>query len=165
MARTVKRSFLPLTATLIVGGFTLPLCAQGRHPLRDAAVGKTTAPVIRVTAPSGRTITKKLPFFSGGTIQSMRDAMGVATVRGQAEPLNAPGSAPGLTSNLAIERTTVGCGERNPSDNVRVNQDCTFRRQAEERTIPMPSNLPSVVTQGEVRATAQPFLIAGNPAR
>jgi hypothetical protein len=116
-------------------GFALPVCAQARHPLRDAAVGKITAPTIKVTAPSGRTVTKRLPFFSGSTIQSMRDAMGLTTVRSQAEPLNAPGSAPGLTSNLAIERTTVGCGERNPDGNVRVNQDCTFRRQAEEKLV------------------------------
>ena len=132
MVRTVKRSFMSVTVTLMLG-FALPVCAQARHPLRDAAAGKITAPTIKVTAPSGRTVTKRLPFFSASTIQSMHDAMGTATIRGQAEPLNAPGSAPGLTSNLAIERTTVGCGERNPNGNVRVNQDCTFRRQAEEK--------------------------------
>jgi hypothetical protein len=42
MGRPVKRSFISMTATLMLG-FTLPVCAQGRHPLRDAAVGKITA--------------------------------------------------------------------------------------------------------------------------
>ena len=81
MVRTVKHSFMSVTVTLMLG-FALPVCAQARHPLRDAAVGKITAPTIKVTAPSGRTVTKRLPFFSGSTIQSMRDAMGTATIRG-----------------------------------------------------------------------------------
>jgi len=33
---------------------------------------------------------------------------------------------------LKISQGTLGCRARNTDGNVRVNQDCTFRRQAEE---------------------------------
>jgi len=33
---------------------------------------------------------------------------------------------------LGISGRTVGCGERNPGGNVRVNQDCGFRFQSEQ---------------------------------
>lgn len=69
---------------------------------------------------------RPLPFFSAGLIDAA-----TSNSQGTASAPNATPSAPsGPTAG------TVGCSNRNsaPStlNNVRVNQDCTYRRQAEE---------------------------------
>lgn len=73
---------------------------------------------------------KALPSLSGAVASGLREAYlesqaGAATRR----PFSA-NTAGG--SSLGITPGTLGCGTRNADGNVRVNQDCTLRRQAEE---------------------------------
>jgi hypothetical protein len=98
---------------------------------------------LTTTAPNGQTVTRTMPFFSGETLEAAEEAIcndqavpncderteaadGVGTgVDIGADPGSTAGSGPGHT---------LGCGGRSKGGggNTRVNQDCSFRRQAEE---------------------------------
>jgi hypothetical protein len=96
--------------------------------IRDAATGKLQA----VQLPSLTGI-KTAPFISSGTLVTAIDALtlGAADDRQEAADANSPDDlgAPGL----GINPGTLGCSRRNAGESgTRVNQDCTFRRQAEE---------------------------------
>ena len=84
--------------------------AQAASPLLRAARGELQAPLLSVKKGS-----HPLPFISAGTLEGA-----VSALRG--------------TSSVGVTGGTLGCGTRNAFDDgsVRVNQDCTFRRQAEE---------------------------------
>ena len=65
--------------------------------------------------------TKVLPFFSGGVVSTIQQAS-QGTARANAARRSAvPGAAV----------DSLGCSDRAGGRDVRVNQDCTFRRQAE----------------------------------
>jgi len=64
--------------------------------------------------------TKRLPFFSGGILSTLEQA---GTRRASAR--SATGSLPGASVD------SLGCSDRAGRRDVRVNQDCTYRRQAE----------------------------------
>jgi hypothetical protein len=82
--------------------------------MQRIASGKLHRAVIHVNG-----VTKQLPFFSGGIVTSAQEASGTfAVARSRA---GVPGAAV----------KSLGCSERNLGRNVRVNQDCTYRRQAE----------------------------------
>jgi hypothetical protein len=71
---------------------------------------------------------RQVPAPSGGLVEAAKSAL-------QAQGGNAPALAQrqgGGNNGLGVSPTTLGCGQRNSNGNVRVNQDCTFRRQAEE---------------------------------
>jgi hypothetical protein len=85
---------------------------------RRAAEGKLPIPEIRT--PAG---VRRLPSLSGGFQQTARDALAAS----QAAKASAAAPPP-----PDVGAGTLGCRRRNPDGNVRVNQDCTFRRQAEE---------------------------------
>jgi hypothetical protein len=111
---------------------------QSHHPLRDAASGKMTAPTITTVGPSGKSVTKRLPFFSSGALASMHDALRGPQDNKEADIMRALG---GFAANLSLSDETLGCGSRNSASiNVRINQDCTFRRQAEEKIVYNPAN-------------------------
>ena len=84
--------------------------ALAASPLLLAAKGELHARVL--TAKPG---SHPLPFFSAGI-------------------LDAEASALSGSSTVGVTGGTLGCGTRNAFDDgsVRVNQDCTYRRQAEE---------------------------------
>ena len=108
-----------------------------------AAKGSLRAAVLKTQANPGSqsaTVSRTLPFLSGGTLNAAATALGGTTqqderdVAADAGPTgdigaNAVGSSPG----------TLGC-DRDSMGNVRVNQDCTFRRQAEETIVYNPGN-------------------------
>jgi hypothetical protein len=73
-------------------------------------------------------ITKPLPFFSGGVVTSAREMVRRTSARTSSRS-GGPVSESGV-AGAAIR--SLGCSERNLHRNVRVNQDCTYRRQAEE---------------------------------
>lgn len=105
--------------------------------------------------------TKRLFFFSGGVLAAMAEAAATSAQSGLGGSGGAGGSTGGSdggaggsmggsdggaggplggsdggagipsTDDLGIAASSLGCSDRNPSINVRVNQDCTFRRQAE----------------------------------
>ena len=94
--------------------------------LYDAATGKirpATIPVISTTpGPKAavRSLKKTMPFISPGTLEAAH-----AAIRDRE-----------ASADLGMSLGTLGCSQRNSADdhgNVRVNQDCTFRRQAEEK--------------------------------
>ena len=66
-------------------------------------------------------ITKRLPGISGGIVATAQEALGVSASGASGSASRVPGA----------EVTSLGCGGRAGNRNVRVNQDCTYRRQAE----------------------------------
>jgi hypothetical protein len=84
--------------------------ALAASPLLLAAKGQLRAPML--TAKKG---SHPLPFFSAGTLDAA-----LSVLHG--------------SSDVGVTGGTLGCSTRNAFDDGshRVNQDCTFRRQAEE---------------------------------
>jgi hypothetical protein len=68
-----------------------------------------------------------LPFLSAGTIEAAK-----AALEPDARDTAGDTGSPAASSGSPI-KATLGCGQRNQGQNVRVNQDCTYRRQAEEQ--------------------------------
>ncbi len=109
--------------------------------IKDAALGK-----IRPAKLKAGSVTRTLPFFSEGTLAAEQDALcQQANVpncdeRGEAADgaQNADGVDPGDTTGTT--RGTLGCSKRGARENTRVNQDCTYRRQAEEEIIYNPAD-------------------------
>src|SRR5438105_1635616 len=79
---------------------------------------------------NGSTISAKpAPFFSSGILASALAATDAADERAAAADA---GPANDLAfADLGVSPGTLGCGDRQNKGNVRVNQDCGFRRQAE----------------------------------
>ncbi len=95
--------------------------------LKRAARGELTADRERIKAPDGTEVEKEFPFLSAGLVEAARETLEAEKLeRSSADEGNASGGS------LGISAGSVGCGRRNTDGNVRVNQDCTFRRQAEE---------------------------------
>jgi hypothetical protein len=127
------------TLAFFCGG---PAFAQERtgKTLRDAAMGtlkRAQLPVtfnLRTNAP----ITKSMPFLSSGTIIAARDE--IRMEEADAQDFNA-------SFDLGQAEDTVGCSDRlgGPSQGIRVNQDCTFRRQAEEKIVFNPADRRNLV--------------------
>jgi hypothetical protein len=67
---------------------------------------------------------RQVPAPSGGLVEAAKSAL-------QSQG-NGKANAQAAAGSLAVAPTTLGCGQRNSDGNVRVNQDCTYRRQAEE---------------------------------
>ena len=82
------------------------------------AAGKLKPAVIHLK--NGQT--KRLPFFSGGILSTIEQASGAAANANRA--LSAGGVAGASVDSL-------GCRDRAGGRDIRVNQDCTYRRQAE----------------------------------
>jgi hypothetical protein len=64
--------------------------------------------------------TKRLPFLTGGRLAALEPAPATAA------------RSTASTSSRGFSIGSLGCRDRNRGRNVRVNQDCTYRRQAEE---------------------------------
>jgi hypothetical protein len=109
-------------AVLVLVTASGPSTAGGsQFILRDAALGQIEPGTVTV---AGSGVKKTLPFISDGTLVAAQNALG----RPQGDEYKA-GDGAGSGMGFA---PAIGCGRRNPDGNVRVNQDCTFRRQAEE---------------------------------
>ncbi len=113
-------------------------------PLAIDASVSVAAPSIPEALASGRLrpavltvngMSKQLPGISGGIVATAQEAVGgSATLSASGTAARVPGA----------EVTSLGCAGRAGTRNVRVNQDCTYRRQAETHIAanPMdPSNL------------------------
>jgi len=111
-----------------------------RHVIGDAASGALQPATMTVQTNSG-TVTKQLPFISESAIIA-------AKFLGDEENDKdvAADAASGADFGLAGDTTgsgpgSLGCASRDKGKgNKRVNQDCTFRRQAEEDIAFDPSN-------------------------
>lgn len=110
--------------TLLIGllvSTPITTSAKDNH-IKKAAIGVERAPTIKVGA-----TTKKVPYLSPGLLQAASEALD------RADAASGEGS-------LSISQSSLGCAHRNSGGNVRVNQDCSFRRQAEEGIAVNPTN-------------------------
>jgi hypothetical protein len=122
-----------LTATTSV----LPAGAQDGVAKR-AAKGQLRAPVLKMQVQKDGqtvTVTRTLPYISGGTLNAAAQALGLSgseDIRQEESDSTATPDQMGSTS-VGSGPGTLGCDrDQGAKGNERVNQDCTFRRQAEE---------------------------------
>lgn len=139
MTRTTRSlAFALAAAGLLVGSATAQ--EPGKHVLHDAATGKIKPAKITVRpAPNAAPITKTMPFFSSATLKAAELAAFSAPPNHADEAFGDSGPNAGAAGG-AQAPNTVGCGNRTSNGNVRVNQDCSYRRQAEEKIVYNPAN-------------------------
>jgi hypothetical protein len=121
-----------LATVLVLGGGGSALGGRNDRILKDAATGAIKPAEITTTDKHGNTVTRALPFFSDSVVLAAQEALGV--VNGD-ERLGAADATPDLAtsfSDVGANKETLGCAKRDGKKGVRVNQDCSFRRQAEE---------------------------------
>src|SRR5438132_6598932 len=89
----------------------------------DSPIVRAAKGLLRPAVLHNGAVSRRLPFFSSGILS--------ATLQNRS----------GVTGN------TVGCGNRNAfhDGSVRVNQDCTYRRQAEELIKVNPTNSQNLI--------------------
>ena len=137
MKRTVKGALIALWAIGLFAGATAAAQQRSTHVLQDAATGKIQpARITLQPAPGAAPITKTMPFFSAGTLETAEAALRLGIDRGEeafVSDVNA------LTAGGQVQNT-IGCSNRTSTGDVRVNQDCTYRRQAEEKIVYNPAN-------------------------
>src|SRR4051794_2732313 len=105
---------------LLVGAGSGGTTSAGPSVFNRIATGQLRPAVVHVNG-----VTKVLPFFSGGIVASAQESrLPASTFR--AVDGAAPSGVPGVSTS------SVGCRDRSGGRNFRVNQDCTYRRQAEE---------------------------------
>jgi hypothetical protein len=132
-----------VVAANIFGWFMcLPLFGQtqpNHTPLRDAALG-TLRPA-QIKMPNGAM--KTMPFFSAAIVDAAKHALDTPSSQDiRNEESDASAGAALNIGDIQTGKGTIGCSERDSSPrlgNTRVNQDCTFRRQAEEKIVYNPS--------------------------
>lgn len=148
-------------AVFVVGAATagsphkVPRLAQASvatgYILKGAATGQIRQPSIPVQVTKNgvtTTVNRPMPFLSGAAVAAEQQAIcpqGVTNCDERAQSADAgPSGNLGLDSGTAPTPGTLGCANRNADGSTRVNQDCTFRRQAEEEitySTADPSNL------------------------
>ena len=114
----------------------------GTSLIKDVALGKIKAPTYRAGS-----VTRRAPSISAASVAAAQDALcqqanvpncderGTAADGGQ----NADGVDPG--DNNGATQGTLGCSKRGAQgQSRRVNQDCTYRRQAEEAIVYNPAD-------------------------
>lgn len=110
-------------------------------PLVAAAKGQIEAATLHVGS-----ATRTLPFISDGTLAAVQDALGITGADERLEGADATGNvqvdggAGGSTTTGVGAEHTLGCSSRTSNGNTRVNQDCTYRRQAEEDIVYNPAD-------------------------
>lgn len=95
---------------------------------KDSLLKQVAKDELRIQTIHVGTGVRQVPAVSGGLVEAAKSAL-EAQGNGKA---NAQAQSQAGSGSLAVTPTTLGCGQRNSDGNVRVNQDCTFRRQAEE---------------------------------
>jgi len=140
----VQRRYLLLAVIALLVGLigAAPTSATAEGVIAKAAKGKIRP--AEMSTPAG---VKVMPGISSGTLNAATTVkdLGVDLDEGDIRADNA--ADPGGTKAGTTIRT-VGCGNRNTDHNVRVNQDCTFRRQAEELIKANPAD-PSNLVAGQ----------------
>ncbi len=157
-------AFTATTSSLPAAAQDSPLVRAAKGELRAPRipVGTTSGGVqSRAAVQTYRT----LPFLSGGILDAAKGALGpdrdtagdtgtpAAGAAGAVQPAQINGNANGSgdrSGTLGMSLGTIGCSRRtgtqdgsegnNAKNNVRVNQDCTYRRQAEEMIAYNPAN-------------------------
>ena len=116
---------------------TDPASGQQPRTLHDIVTGRLKPAEIKTLGENGgATVARRVPWVSSGTIAAAQDSAGVGAADERLEAADAPPLTQLPTGRGA---TSLGCTRTN-GDNVRVNQDCTFRRQAETEIAVNPRN-------------------------
>ncbi|MBJ7599052.1 hypothetical protein [Candidatus Nephthysia bennettiae] len=141
----VRKRFLALLGLAALFGLLFsgaPSPARAQENIYTRANNGTLRPARIHTAEGDRV----LPFISAGTLRAAMPASTNASAARAGAAGNAAGadvaqSAPAAAADtqagpagntVGVSRSSLGCGNRNPSVNVRVNQDCSYRLQGEE---------------------------------
>jgi hypothetical protein len=131
---------LAIAAALMLGGGSAS-SGNDNHTLKRVALGQLKTPTITTKNAKGVTVTRQLPFVSDAAVvaeqQALCDEAVIPNCDERAEGadatasgnLNLDGTGGGTVTGLAH---SLGCGNRDSAGNTRVNQDCGYRRQAEE---------------------------------
>jgi hypothetical protein len=135
-----------LAALLLIAGGSATGSKERGHVLYRMAKGqlKMSSHTVFTVKRGGRTVRvmRYIPQLSGATIVSAQEALGVKPHHPGAADFSSGsaivpnhsggrgGSGPQVTGMGGSH--TLGCGGRTSNGNTRVNQDCTYRRQAEE---------------------------------
>src|SRR5713101_3086889 len=141
MKGTARGTLVALSAIGLFAVATAFAQERSNHVLHDAATGELKPEKITVqSAPNAAPITKTMPFFSGGTLKAAEAALGLGIDRDEEASSDEGSQLDASSLDGGQVPKTIGCSERASSDNVRVNQDCTYRRQAEEKIVYNPAN-------------------------
>jgi len=152
--------FAAAALAIVLVSITASAGASGRgngELVKQAAQGLLRPATITITT-KGKTVAKQAPFFSDATIDTAEDAL----VGSQDERLEGADATADVADsgfpNIGQGEGTLGCSRRDRGGdnhgehghnqgggNVRVNQDCTFRRQAEEDVTYNPVNVDNIV--------------------
>lgn len=113
-------AFLALAVLFTGLVVSTPITATAKdNPIKRAVKGQLKPAVIKAPGLSATSVkAKTAPFFSAGLLQAAEESLE------RADASSGEGS-------LSVSQSSLGCAHRNPDGNVRVNQDCTYRRQAE----------------------------------
>src|SRR3954469_18510477 len=132
-----------LLAVAVVAALGATLVAQAPTSTATSSVSERVADgtlrPARLKVDGG---TKRLPFFSGGRLESL--ALGGTATSGARTQPSLTGK-PTARAGAGIAVRSLGCAERNRGRNIRVNQDCTYRRQAETDIAVDPNNPKTLV--------------------
>src|SRR5947209_15218642 len=124
MRRTVPALIVILALVVSVFVHQSASVSAADGPLKKAAQGQVAPAVVQAGA-----VIRAAPAFSGGIVATAADEI-------RAEESDLASGSDGILSAsgpTAGSPGSLGCGERDKGPgNVRVNQDCSFRRQAEE---------------------------------
>ena len=138
--RALPRAVATLSAAgLLTALLVSPAIVSAKDSLvKQAADGKIKPLVIGAGG-----VTRQVRGLSGGVLDSAKGAPAAQREVGAAAPVApAPSTAP---QQLGVAADALGCGRRDSDGNVRVNQDCTFRRQAEEIIKINPTNARNII--------------------
>lgn len=147
------KAFAALAALALVllasGGGAASGDQGGKHGRGAAATGALQPGTLTVTGPGGQTITKETPFLSDASVIGAKFAGNEEDDKDAAAD-TASGADFGLSGDATGSGPgSLGCASRDKGKgNKRVNQDCTFRRQAEEDIAFNPLN-PVQLTAGQ----------------
>jgi hypothetical protein len=135
----VKRTFgaAVVAAAVTALVFTIAGGSQsggpGENPLAKAARGQLKPATFKAGS-----VTRTAPFFSAGSITAAQQALGINAGDQRTEGADSVGTGVDIGLDGPPDATvtgatphSLGCGLRGGKQNTRVNQDCTFRRQAE----------------------------------
>lgn len=126
-----------IVASMVAG--TGQAAGSSRSTIHDAVTGRLQPTTVKFSVgPRHTSVVKRSAWLSSGTLAAAQDSM---VIPNRDERAQAADAAPKLQIHGTVSPVpdTLGC-LRGAGPNVRVNQDCTFRRQAEEEIVANPAN-------------------------
>lgn len=114
--------------------WSAPTTASAQSTIVKVAEGKIPRPTL--TLPDGAR--KLVPAMSSGALAAASTAPSVSDLDDTDVRADNTADPGGARAGVTVD--TLGCANRTSAGNTRVNQDCTFRRQAEELIKVNPAN-------------------------